>query len=208
MIRVLLAIKHRMCSEAVAMVLSKEQDLKIVAVASNGPEVLQKIAKTKPDAAVLAWFLPLLNGLETTRRIATLGTRPHVILLTDGDTHITGVQELRAGVRALVSFQTPVSDLPNIIRQVAGGFTFLGLNSSALLAAAILDPHPRRGLSARERQVLQLTAEGHSIKQTGAILGISFKTANYHRTSLMKKLDIQDVATLTRYAIRERIIDL
>ncbi|MGH9460290.1 MAG: LuxR C-terminal-related transcriptional regulator [Vicinamibacteria bacterium] len=130
-------------------------------------------------------------------------------MLSGSDRDTSVLQALRAGARAYVSLQSQVNDLPDIIRQVAGGTVFLSREASAVVAAAVRDPHSGHDvLTVRERQVLQLVAEGHSTKQTAAILGISVKTAACHRARLMEKLDIHEVATLTHYAIRERIISL
>ena len=209
MIRVLLALKPRMWLEAIAAILSKDQDFQVVATASNGLDVLQKVGETKTDVAVLSWYLPLLNGLETTRQITARSRQPAVILIADSPEDRSNGHALRAGARACLGTQSPLSDLPKVIRQVAGNGVFLGRGSDPVTAAAIQDRplEPPERLTARERQILQLIAEGHTNNDTARVLGISAKTADRHRTALMEKLDIHDVVNLTRYAVRQHVIE-
>ena len=209
MIRVLVGLRRRIYLDAVAAALANEPDLEIVATASSGSEVIQKTDQTQPDVAVVGWFLPTLNGLETTRKITTPSGPPAVVLLSDSPEDRSVVQALRAGASACLGSQSPFSALTEAIRHVANGGVFLSRDSDPFMAAAVKDGRatPRETLTARERQVLQLIAEGHSTKETASVLGISRKTADRHRAGLMEKLNIHNVASLTRYAVRQRLIE-
>jgi len=209
MIRVLIGLRRRIYLEAVAFVLARERGLQIVATATNGPEVIQKTHKTQPDVVVLGWFMPILNGIEITSQITAQHRSPAVILLSDSPEDGSVVEALRAGARACLGTRSPLRALTKAIRHVPKGGVFLNRESAPFMAAAVKDGHaaPRQMLTVRERQVLQLIAEGHTTQQTANLLGISRKTAGRHRTALMEKLDIHNSASLTRYAVRHRVIE-
>jgi two-component system, NarL family, response regulator NreC len=209
MIRVLLADDHAIVREGLRALLSREPDLQVVAEAGDGREALLLARETRPDVATLDLSMPLLNGLEAARQMATWERGPRPILLTmhTDDQYI--LEALRAGVRGYVLKKQAAADLVRAIRDVAGGGVYLSPGISAIIAEAIRSPAApsEKTLTAREREVLQLVAEGRSTKEIASILGVSIKTADSHRTRLMQKLDIHDVAGLTRYAIRQGVIE-
>lgn len=209
MIRVLVGMRRKIYLEAVAAVLAAERGLQVVAIATDGAEVIHKTDKTEPEVAVVGWHMPVLNGLEITRRITARRTPPAVILLADHPEDGSLVEALRAGAGACLGTESPFTDLTAAIRQLAKGGVFCGPESANLAAAAAKDGHalPRAMLTAREREVLQLIAEGHTTQELANLLGISRKTADRHRTALMEKLDIHNSASLTRYAVRHRVIE-
>jgi DNA-binding NarL/FixJ family response regulator len=192
-VRVLLADDHQVLLEALKLVLA-QAECQVVAVARNGVDAVRLADECRPDVAVLDIVMPLLDGFmaakEIQRRVPGVG----VVFLTGLD-DADVVDDARAvGVRAVVSKAQPVAELVRAIEAAAQGGEF-GLPA----------PSPARGrdlLTPRERQVLRLIAVGHSTKQVAGFLGVSFKTAESHRTRLMRKLDIHETAGLVRYAVR------
>lgn len=209
MIRVLLADDHAIVREGLRALLSREPDLQVVAEAGDGREALRLAQETRPDVATLDLSMPLLNGLEAARQMATWERGPRPLLLTMHTDDQYVLEALRAGVRGYVLKKQAAADLVRAIREVAGGAVYLSPGISAIIAEAIRTPAPpsEETLTPREREVLQLVAEGRTTKEIASILGVSIKTADAHRTHLMQKLNIHDVAGLTRYAIRQGMIE-
>ena len=209
MIRVLLADDHAIVREGLRALLSREPDLEVVAEAGDGREALRLAQETRPDVATLDLSMPLLNGLEAARQMATWERGPRPLLLTMHTDDQYVLEALRAGVRGYVLKRQAAADLVRAIREVAGGAVYLSPGISAIIAEAIRTPAPpsEETLTPREREVLQLVAEGRTTKEIASILGVSIKTADAHRTHLMQKLNIHDVAGLTRYAIRQGMIE-
>jgi DNA-binding NarL/FixJ family response regulator len=160
--------------------------------------------------AALDLSMPLLNGLEAARQMAAWERGPRTILLTMHADDRYVLEAIRAGVRGYVLKKQAAADLVRAIREVAGGAVYLSPTISAVVTDAIRTPAPapERRLTPREREVLQLVAEGKRTKEIATILGVSVKTADAHRTRLMQKLDLHDVAGLTRYAIRQGLTEL
>jgi two-component system response regulator NreC len=209
MIRILLADDHTLVREGLRALLAREADLKIVAEAGDGREALQRAREARPDVAALDLSMPLLNGLEAARQMAGWERGPRPILLTVHAEDEYILEALRAGIRGYVLKKQAGADLVRAIREVAAGGVYLSPSISATLVEAVRDVGSKAGgpaLSPREREVLQLVAEGKTTKEIGAILGVSAKTADAHRTRLMQKLKIHDTASLTRYAIRQGVI--
>lgn len=208
MIRVLLADDHAIVREGLRALLTREADLRVVGEAGDGREALRLAQAVRPDVAALDLSMPLLNGLEAARQMAAWDRPPRTILLTMHTEEHYVLEALRAGVRGYVLKKQAAADLVRAIREVVSGGVYLSPGVSATVADAVRSAGaaPADPLTAREREVLQLVAEGKSTKEIAAILGVSVKTADAHRTRLMQKLDIHDVASLTRYAIRHGII--
>ena len=206
-IRVLLADDHPLVRQGLKTLLDRE-GFQVAGEASDGQDVLRLMPTALPDVAVLDIGMPVLNGLDAAREIHKSHSRTKAILLTrhDEDQYVT--EALRAGVRGYVLKSQAVTDLVDAIRRVAGGGVYL---SPGISRAVVEAYHSRSGLPAdlltpRERQVLQLVGEGKSTKEIAALLGISAKTAESHRTRLMQKLDIHETASLVRYAIRRGLV--
>ena len=208
MIRVLLADDHAIVREGLRALLAREADMQVVAEAGDGREALRLAQQTRPDVAAMDLSMPLLNGLEAARQMASWEAGPRSILLTMHAEERYVLEALRAGARGYVLKKQAAADLIRAIREVAGGSVYLSPGVSAVVADAIRSPAPlpEERLTPREREVLQLVAEGKTTKEISSILGVSVKTADTHRTSLMQKLDIHDIAGLTRYAIRQGLI--
>ena len=208
MIRVLLADDHALVRDGLRAVLAREADIEVVGEAADGREALAVAETTKPDVAVLDLSMPLLNGLDAARQLAARDRGPRTILITMHAEDRYVLEALRAGAHGYVLKKQAVADLVRAIREVAAGRVYLSPGVGAAVAAAIRagGPLPEDGLTPREREVLQLVAEGKTTKEIAAILNVSVKTADAHRTRLMQKLDIHDIAGLTRCAIRLGLI--
>jgi len=208
MIRVLLADDHAIVRGGLRALLAREFDIQVVAEAEDGREALRLAEETRPDVAALDLSMPLLNGLEAARQMASWDRGPRSILLTMHAEDRYVLEALRAGVRGYVLKKQAAADLVRAIREVVSGCVYLSPGISAAVVEAIRSsaPLPEQALTTREREVLQLVAEGKTTKEIAAILGVSVKTADAHRTRLMQKLNIHDIAGLTRYAIRQGLI--
>lgn len=206
-IRIALADDHALVRQGLKALLERE-GFEVVAEASDGQEAVRLVEKAHPEVAVLDISMPLLNGLEAAREIRKASERTRTILLTrhDEDQYVT--EALRAGVRGYVLKSQAATDLVAAIQQVSRGGTYLSPGISRAVVDAYLSKSelPADPLTARERQVLQLVGEGKSSKEIAALLGISPKTAESHRTRLMQKLDIHETASLVRYAIRRGLV--
>jgi DNA-binding NarL/FixJ family response regulator len=203
-IRVVLADDHALVRDGLRAVLAREPDLQLVGEAGDGREALRVAETARPDVAVLDLAMPLLNGLDAARQLGAWDGGPQPILITMHADDRYVLEALRAGVRGYVLKKQAAADLVRAIREVAAGRVYLSPGVGAAVAEAIRagGPLPEERLTSREREVLQLVAEGKTTKEIAAILNVSVKTADTHRTRLMQKLDIHDVAGLTRFAIR------
>ncbi len=207
-IRVLLADDHGLVREGLRALLAAQPDMQVVAEAEDGRRALELARSSRPDVAALDLSMPLLSGLEAARQIAAWPDGPRVVLLTVHHEAQYVIDALRAGVRGYVLKRDASADLVRAIHEVASGGVYLSPQISPAVVDALRSPRPQAEpmLSPREREVLQLVAEGKTTKEIASLLGVSVKTADAHRTRLMQKLDLHDVAGLTRYAIRLGVI--
>ena len=206
-IQVLLADDHLIVRQGLKALLERE-GIKVVGEAADGHEAVRLAQALRPDVAVLDLAMPLLNGLDAAREIVRASPRTRPILLTMHSEDPYVLEALRAGIKGYVLKTQPSTDLVQAIQEVSRGRIYLSPGVSrgvveAYLAKTELPPDP---LSPREREVLQLVAEGKTTKETARLLGVSIKTAENHRTRIMAKLDIHETAGLVRYAIRQGII--
>jgi two-component system, NarL family, response regulator NreC len=208
MIRVLLADDHTIVRDGLRAILSAQPDFQVVGEASDGRSALRLAKEHRPDIAAVDLSMPLLNGLEAARQMSAWPHGPRVILLTVHMEDHYVLEALRAGVRGYVLKKDASADLVRAIHEVAGGGVYLSPKISPAVVEALRSSRalPEESLSAREREVLQLVAEGKTTKEIATLLGVSVKTADAHRTRLMQKLDVHDVAGLTRYAIRRGVV--
>jgi two-component system, NarL family, response regulator NreC len=207
-IRVVLADDHALVRDGLRAVLAREPDIQVVGEAADGRDALRVVETAKPDVAVLDLSMPLLNGLDVARQLVAQERGPRAILITMHAEDRYVLDALRAGVRGYVLKKQAAADLVRAIREVAEGRVYLSPGVGAAVADAIRTggPAPDERLTPREREVLQLVAEGKTKKEIAAILKVSVKTADAHRTHLMQKLDIHDIAGLTRCALRLGLI--
>ena len=189
-------------------VLLEEEGFQFVAEASNGREAVELCQQHHPEVAILDVAMPLLNGIFAAREIIKSNPRTKVVLLTQHTEDQIVLESLRAGVTGYVLKTRATSELVHALRAVCRGEMYLTQSISRTVVQAFLmkDSFPERPLSDRERQVLQLVAEGKTNKEIASLLGISVNTAESHRTNLMEKLDIHDTAGLVRYALRNGVI--
>jgi DNA-binding NarL/FixJ family response regulator len=214
-ITVLLAEDHQIVREGFRALLEHERDIQVVGEAETGRQAVQLTRKLGPAVVVMDIAMPLLNGLEATRQIRKdfPGVRVLILSAHNDDAYVEQVAAL--GAAGFLLKQTSSHALATAIREVAKGNTFFSPAISKRAQNRTGKLVDREGkfqkknnrLSSREIEVLQLIAEGKPNKQVAAELGVSFKTVDKHRQHLMSKLDIHDVAGLTRYAIAEGIIE-
>ncbi len=206
-LRILLGDDHQIVRQGFRAILESE-GFNVVGEAVNGHEAVRLARQERPDVAVLDLVMPFLNGVDAGREI--LGSCPgtRVILLTmHTEEHII-VGALRAGIRGYVVKTQAVEDLVQAIREVSQGNVYLSPGVSRVFVDGYLSgaERPEDPLAPRERQVLQLVAEGKTSKEIASLLDLTPKTAESYRSRIMEKLDIHDTAGLVRYAIRHGLI--
>ena len=206
-IRILLAEDHILVRDGIRAVLERE-GFEVVAEAADGLEAVRQVQRLAPNVAVLDLAMPQMNGITAAGEIARLAPRTRIILLTIYTDRQYVIGALRGGVHGFVIKSQAAVDLVDAIRLVNQGSTYLspGISQTVVDACTAGLGVPQDPLSLRERQVLQLIAEGRSTKEAASILGISVKTAESHRTRIMGKLDVHETASLVRYAIREGMV--
>jgi len=214
-ITVLLAEDHMIVREGLRALLDAESDIEVVGEAQTGRQAVQLTKRLRPGVVVMDIAMPLLNGLEATRRIlkAVPATRVLILSAHGDDEYIRQVVML--GAAGYLIKQTSADFLSRAIREVQKGNTFFSPSIAHRVHSLCLGSPDGCGvlkkkkatLSSRELEVLQLIAEGKANKQIAAELGISIKTVEKHRQHLMSKLDLHDTAGLTRYAIAAGIIE-
>ena len=206
-ISVLLADDHILVRQGLRSLLDRER-IQVVAEASDGQEVISLAQTHHPEIAVIDISMPTLNGIDAARELARSCPKTKVILLTQHEEEEYLHEALVSGVRGYVLKNQVVNDLVYAIHQVSRGGFYLspGVSQAVFEAYRSKSARPSDPLSNRERQVLQLIAEGKSTKDVASLLGISLKTAESHRSRLMKKLDIHETASLVRYAMRRGLV--
>ncbi|HEY6264638.1 MAG TPA: response regulator transcription factor [Candidatus Acidoferrum sp.] len=207
-IRIVLADDHVLVRQSLKTLLERE-GFQVVAEASDGQEAVRHAASLQPEIAVMDISMPILNGLNAAREMSRSIPKTKVILLTQHDEGQYISEALDAGVKGYVLKNQVASDLLDAIRQVSRGQVYLspGVSSGVMEAYHSKSEKSKNSLTLRERQVLQLIAEGKSTKDVASLLGISVKTAESHRTRLMNKLDIHETASLVRYAVRQGMVE-
>lgn len=205
--KVLLADDHTVVRDGLKGVLLRE-GFEIVAEASNGREAVDMARKLQPDVALIDVAMPLLNGIDAARAIHTHCPRTRTILLTMHKETNYVLEALRAGVKGYVLKTQAASDLVNAIGSALEGAVYLspGISDGVVEAALNKDSVALDPLTQRERQVLQLIAEGKTNKEISQVLGMSVKTVDTHRRNLMAKLNIHETASLVRHAIKIGLI--
>jgi DNA-binding NarL/FixJ family response regulator len=207
-LRILLADDHQILRHSLRALLERE-GLDVVAEAEDGERAVALAQSLRPDVAVLDLSMPRLNGIEAARTLVRAEAATRIVLLTVHREEHYVRAALKAGIMGYVLKTQASADLLQAIRDVAAGGLYLSPGVSRTVVEAFVGNRraDRDALSPRERQVLRLIAEGKSTKEVASVLGISVKTADSHRTRLMEKLDIHEVAGLTRYAIREGLVE-
>jgi DNA-binding NarL/FixJ family response regulator len=208
-IRILIADEHRIVREAIISMLENEGDIQVIGEAEDGRTAVEMALELQPDIVIIETSLPNLNGIEATRQI--IGTFPDIkIIALSGHSDNRSVYEmLRAGAMGYVPKQCAFSELILAIRNVISNKVYMSTQISGIVVDGYLNRQPDSEnspylvLTARAREVLQLIADGKSTKVIARELFVSVKTVEWHRSQLMKKLRMQSVAELVKYAIRE-----
>lgn len=205
--RIILADDHTLFRHSLRVLLEQE-GADIVAEASNGFEALRLTKKEIPDAVVLDMNIPLLNGIEVAREIGKLGLKTKVVMLTMFEDDASVLEAFRAGVKGYVLKTISSSDLVKALAEVEQGKYYLspGIAETVVNAYLRQDEASPGSLTCRERQVLQLVAEGNPSKEIARILNLEVKTVESHRSRLMRKLDTGNIAGLVRHAVRQGLI--
>jgi two-component system response regulator NreC len=206
-VSVLLADDHPVFRQGLRALLEREM-FHVVGEAADGFEAIAMAERLQPQIVVIDLAMPALNGIDAVREIVKRAPRAKAILLTMFTEEHHVLEALRAGVKGCVSKSQAAEHLLQAIQDVSLGGVYLSSHVSGAVVQAYLAKSdlPYEPLTPRERQVLQLIAEGKTTKETAAMLDVSVKTAETHRTNLMVKLDIHSTAGLVRYAIRRGLL--
>lgn len=207
--RILIAEDHAIVAEGLSRLL--EKDFQVVDVVGNGRDLLESADRLRPDAILVDIGLPLMNGLEAARRIRKTDLRAKLLFLTGNADVTVATEAIRAGAAGYVLKEAASDELLNAIREALNGGTYI----TPRIAGEVLDNLMRGGttgknktsdLSPREREVLQLLAEGKSYKEMSQLLKISPRTVEFHKENVMIKTGLRTTAELARYAARHGVV--
>jgi DNA-binding NarL/FixJ family response regulator len=210
-IRVLLADDHTLVRAGVRGLLEGFEGIQVVGEADNGDEAVRLATQLRPDIVLLDIGMPGLNGLEAAGRLAALDTTVRVLILSMHTSEEYVLRALRAGCAGYLLKRSAVSELEVAVRAVARGETYL----SPAVSKQVVDDYvgrtggstdPLDALTPRQREILQLVAEGHTSKEIGERLGLSFKTVEAHRGQIMERLGLDDLPGLVRFAVRVGLV--
>lgn len=209
MIRIVLADDHALVRHGFRMILSAQHDMEIAGEAGNGREAVELCQKLKPDVVVMDVTMPELNGIEATRRLIELSPRTRVLALSMHKDAVYVREILRAGARGYLLKDSADTDLLAAVRAVAKGEGYLspGVSDAVLSDYRRHVTDPLDLLTTREREVLQLIAEGKTNKEIATSLSLSVYTVEAHRGRLMEKLNLHSTGELVRFAVRSGLID-
>jgi two-component system response regulator NreC len=213
-IKVLVADDHTMVREGLRSLLNAKPDIEVVAEADNGRRALELVHEVMPDVVIMDVTMPDVNGIETTHQLSAEFPDVKVIALSMHADHRLVAGMLDAGASGYLLKDCAFEELENAIRTVVANQTYL----SPKITRDIIEYHVRKSpltqssafsvLTAKERQILQLLAEGKNTKQMAACFNISIKTVEAHRKNIMKKLNIHTISGLTKYAVREGLTNI
>jgi DNA-binding NarL/FixJ family response regulator len=209
-IRVLVADDHTIVRSGIRHVLEGEPGFEVVGEASNGKEAVSLTGRLHPDVVVLDISMPGESGLQVAAQLRTVPSPPRVLILSMHDNPEYVIESVRAGAHGYLLKDTAATELRTAIRAVCRGESYFSPPVATRLSAAVRGEHerpaPLEQLTGREREVLEGIARGRTNKEIAAELGISYRTVETHRESLMKKLQIRTVAELTRFALGAGIV--
>jgi DNA-binding NarL/FixJ family response regulator len=212
-LRILVADDHEVVRRGLRSLLESQPGWTVCAECSDGRDVLKKTAELKPDVIVLDIAMPSLNGLEATRQLLRVDPKARILVLTLHDSEQVIRDVLAAGARGFLLKTDAARDLVSAVDALRQDKTYF----TSRVAAMVLDGFLKGGpgitvgdpaspLTPREREIVQLLAEGKSTKEVACVLGLSVKTAETHRSNIMRKLEIHSVSDLVLYAVRNNII--
>ncbi len=209
MIRILLADDHALVRQGFRMILEAQPDMQIVGQAGTGKEAVELAEKLHPDIAIIDVAMPELNGIEATRRLGEISPRTRVLALSMHKDSVYVREILRAGARGYLLKDSPEADLVAAVRAISKGEGYI----SPAVSDAVLSDYRRHVtdpldlLTSREREVLQLIAEGKTNKEIATSLNLSVYTVEAHRGRVMEKLNLHSTGELVRFALRNGLID-
>jgi DNA-binding NarL/FixJ family response regulator len=208
-IRILVADDHAVVRQGLGRILAAEADMEVVAEAANGREVLERAEELKPDVVIMDVAMPELNGIEATRSLLVASPQIRVLAVSMHKEAVYVREMLRAGARGYLIKDAHESDLVEAVRAVWMGQGYI---SPAVADSVLVDyrkhvADPVERLTVREREVLQLIAEGKTNKEIAAQLGLSVYTVDAHRGNIMEKLNLRSAAEIVRFAMRNGLID-
>ncbi|NQT73075.1 MAG: response regulator transcription factor [Chloroflexi bacterium] len=213
--RVLIVDDHTLIRDGIRALLALATNIEVIGEASNGMEALEKVRELSPHLVLMDLAMPIMGGLEATRRIRKEFPDVKVLALTQYDDRDYIVPVIEAGARGFVSKMAAFSELSSAIHTIATGGSFLSPSAAAVLIDECQqhtttedEKDPYHQLTDREREVLKLVAEGYTAKEIAEMLVISVRTAESYKTSMMQKLDIHNKTDLIKFAIRRGIITL
>ncbi|AFL89373.1 response regulator containing a CheY-like receiver domain and an HTH DNA-binding domain [Terriglobus roseus DSM 18391] len=213
MVRIVLADDHTVLRAGLKSLLERQRDFEVVGEAGDGRELLRVVDEQRPDVVISDISMPKLNGVEGTSQIVAKHPKTHVIVLSMHTDEAYVLRALKAGARGYLVKESAEADLMMAIRTVHAGKAFFSPSVSALLVEDYVRQMRDRGvedsyelLSSREREVLQLVAEGQSNKDIAQQLGLSVYTIETHRGNLLQKLNLHSVPELILYAVRKGVI--
>jgi len=213
-IRILLADDHKIVRDGLRTLIEKETGMEVIGEAENGRRALKIAQKIRPNVVIMDVTMPDMNGIEAARKIVTEVPGVKVIALSMHSDRRFVLGMLEAGASGYLMKDCAFDELAKAVRSVATGQTYLSPSIADVLVKGYLDrvnekvSVARSPLTEREREILQLLAEGQSSKEIAAHLGVSVKTVETHRRNMMQKLNMRSVAELTKYAIREGLISV
>ena len=211
-VRVLIVDDHEVVAEGLRYVVEAQADMEVVACIADSQEAVRRASETFPDVVLMDHEMPLLNGTEATKMIIDRCPKTRVIILSMHSNRVHVLRALQAGASGYVVKKSAAKQVVDAIRTVHGGMRYLGQELANGLIDQVVDKtapqDPLVRLSSRERQVLQMLAEGHSVIAIGASLSLSPKTVETYRSRLMEKLDIHDLATLVKFAVQHGVTSL
>ena len=213
-LRLLVADDHEIVRKGLRSLLEAQPGWQVTAEACDGREAVQKAREIKPDVTVLDIGMPALNGLEAARQMIKNDARAKILILTMHESDPLIREVLDAGARGYVLKSDASRDLVTAINAVRSNKTFFTAKVAQIVLDGYLDKKPKPNpdsvqtrLTPRQREIVQLLAEGKSSKEVAVALGLSVKTAETHRANIMKRLDCHSVSELVRYAVRNNIIE-
>ncbi len=207
-LRIILADDHCIVRQGIRALL-EGAGFEVVGEAADGQEAIRLVDTLEPDVVILDLMMPMLNGLDAGRQIRQRHASIPILLLTMHTEEHHVAAALRAGIKAYVLKTQAAEDLVRAIREVVRGHVFLSAAVSRVVVEGYVSgvPAPGDSLAPRERQVLQLVAEGNTSKEIAVLLGLSVKTVDSYRARVMEKVGVHDTASLVRYAIRNGVIE-
>ncbi len=214
-LRILLVDDHEVVRRGLSVLLRAKPDWEVCGEASNGREAVEKALKLNPDVVILDVGMPNLNGLEATRQIVKARPEARILILTLHDSDTLVQEVLNAGARGFLLKSDAARDLVTAVEALQNNKTYFTPKVASMVLEGYLkkkspnateDAAPRAKLTPREREIVQLLAEGKSSREVAAALGLSVKTAETHRANIMRKLNLHSVSDLVMYAVRNNIV--